>query len=111
MELLIILVSIEVVASKFLEAYIAYHRRDTRNNSLTGRLFSRVGVENDPWLPFFSTVFVVMLVLYFLNSFHVSATLQFLYIFTGLFTTTLNLAAAHSNYFGRKNFITERIRR
>lgn len=111
MELLIVLISIEIVASKFLEAYIKNYRLDPdqpARQGFFGKILRASGVENDIWLSFFLTTLTVVFCLTLL-SFFTAVSFQWLYIVTGLFTTVLNLGEAHSAYFGRENFITEKL--
>lgn len=112
MDLIIALVSIDIIASKLLESYIAskrLHEISRRRNLVIGKLLQKKGVENDIWLSFLSTVMLVALAVFLLNGFYSATSFQLLYIFTGLFTITLNLGSAHSSYFGKKNFITENL--
>lgn len=112
MNLIITLIAIDVIASKFLDSYIKSNRFEPSqrtNSPFTGKLCKKLGIENDVWISFFSTVFVTGLSVHLLSTFYTAAPYQLLYIFTGLFTTTLNLGSAHSNYFGRRNFITKKL--
>lgn len=112
MDLIIVLVSIDVIASKFLDSYITSTRLEAfrrKRNPLYTKLLQKMGMENDIWLSMFFTVLLVGLGVYFLNAYFAVASFQLLYVFTCLFTTVLNLGAAHSNYFGRQNFITEKL--
>lgn len=111
MDLLIVLISIEIVASKFLDAYIKNYRLEPDQplrQGFFGKLLRISGIENDIWLSFFFTVFLVVSALSMLNIF-TAVSFQWLYIVMGLFTTILNLGEAHSTYFGRENFITENL--
>lgn len=108
MDLIISLVAIDVIASKFLRCYIGTYR-PVGVRSVYQRLFGRLGIENDVWLSFFATVFVTGAGVYLLEHFYSALAYQLLFILTGLFTTFLNLGAAHSAYFGRKNFVTEKL--
>lgn len=111
MDIIIALISIDVIASKFLRCYIASYRFPQETKSLTQKLLKQFGLENEIWLPFFCTVLLVGACVYLLNSFYASFPFQLLYVVGGLFTMVLNLGAAHSNYFGRTNFITEKLLR
>ena len=109
MDIIITLISIDVIASKFLNCYVATHRYPLYTNSFTNRLLRWAKLENEVWLPFLTTVFMVSVGVYLLDNYYSALPYQMLYIATGLFTTTLNLGAAHSNYFGKNNFITDRL--
>lgn len=112
MDLIIALVSIDIIASKFLNCYITSERlrgTDEKRFSIFGRFFERLGFKNDNWLSFYFTIFLVVISAYALTTFFTGTAFKVLYIFTGLFTIILNLGAAHSSYFGRKNFITEKL--
>lgn len=112
MDLIITLVSIDVIASKFLNSYITSERlrgTDEKRFSIFGRFFERLGFNNDNWLSFYFTIFLVVIAAYSFTTFFRGTAFQVLYTFTGLFTIILNLAAAHSSYFGKKNFITEKL--
>lgn len=109
MDLLITLISLEIIASKFLAVFIATYRMNPEKLSFTAKLLEKAGIENDIWISFFCTVALVGASLFLLSTYYAAIPFQVLYIFTGVFTTTLNLGAAHSNYFGRKNFITEKL--
>ena len=109
MDIIIALISIDVIASKFLNSYVAAHRYPLYTNSITNQILKWAKLENEIWLPFFMTVFMVSIGVYLLGTVYTALPYQLLYIITGLFTTTLNLGAAHSNYFGRNNFITAKL--
>lgn len=114
MELLIALISVEVIASKFLASYISSYRPDgpyEEKNPLLRFLLDRFKVDHDEWLSFFCTILVVGVSLYLLTSYYSGTAYQFLFIITGIYTTILNLGAAHSSYFRRTNFITRRLLR
>lgn len=114
MELLIALISIEIIASKFLASYISTYRPDgpyEEKNPLLRFLLNKGKIDHDEWLSFFCTILAVGTCVYLLNSFYTAAPYKFLFIFTGLFTTVLNLGAAHSSYFRRTNFITRKLLR
>lgn len=114
MDLIITLVSVDIIASKFLEAYITSRRFGNiqqENSTLTRKLKEKIGLENDAWLNFFLTVLGVGIAVWLLNTFYPSVPYQLLFIFTGLILTALNLGSAHSIYHGKDNFITEKIRK
>ena len=114
MDLIIALISIDVIASKFLDVYITSNRTETiqrRQNPILKIILEKAKIEHDNWLSFFCCVFVVGTAVYLLNSYFTATSFQLLYIFTGLFTTTLNLGSAHSSYFGKKNFISRKLLR
>ncbi|MGB7843675.1 MAG: hypothetical protein WBL21_12845 [Salinimicrobium sp.] len=108
MDLIISLVAIDVIASKFLRSYIGTYRSQGVK-SIVQTLLERWGLENDVWLSFFVTVFITGTSVFLLNDIYSAPSYQLLFIFTGLFTTILNLGAAHSAYFGRMNFVTKRL--
>ena len=110
MDLIISLVAIDVIASKFLRSYIGTYRPQGVR-SIFQRLFGRLGIENDVWLSFFATVFITGAGVYLLEHFYSDFAYQLLFIVTSFFTTVLNLGAAHSAYFGKENFVTERLLR
>lgn len=112
MDIIIALISIDIVASKFLDSYVTYYRlkgTEEKRKSIFGRLLERAGLENDIWPSFFMTLILVMAAAYSLNNFHFATSMKALYVFTGLFTVILNLGSAHSSYFGRENFVTEKL--
>lgn len=112
MDLIIVLISFDIIASKFLDTFITSHRSVDiyqERNPFLKQILSAFKIENDAWLSFFFTILIVGSSVYLLNSFYTAKAYQLLFIFTGLFTTTLNLGAAHSTYFGKKNFITKRL--
>lgn len=114
MDLIIVLISIDIIASKFLDCYIASKKPEAMEQKSRGmfrRILAGTGIENESWISFFCTILVVVLSVYLLNNLYTAAPFQLLYIFTGLFTTILNLGSAHSGYFGRKNFISEKLLR
>lgn len=114
MDLLIALIAIEIIASKFLVSYIASYRPEgpyEEKNPLLKWLLDRFHMNYDVWLSFFCTIMLVGIVVFLLNSFYTAAPYHYLFIFTGLYITILNLGAAHSSYFQRTNFITRRLLR
>lgn len=114
MDLLIALIAVEIIASKFLVSYISTYRPEgpyEEKNPLLRWLLNGLRVRHDEWLSFFCTISLVGLAVILLNSVYNGAPYQFLFVFTGFFTTILNLGAAHSSYFRRTNFITRRLHR
>lgn len=114
MDLLIALIAVEIIASKFLISYISTYRPEgpyEEKNPLLKWILDRLRITHDEWLSLFCTILIVGFAVFLLNSFYNSAPYQFLFVFTGFFTTILNLGAAHSNYFGKTNFITRRLLR
>ena len=114
MDLIIVLISIEIIASKFLDSYIASYTMQgnyRERNPILEKIFSRLQIQEDPWLSFFVTVLLTGIAVYLFNTLYATTALQLLFIFTGCFTTVLNLGAAHGNYFQRTNFITRRLLR
>lgn len=114
MDLLIALIAIEIIASKFLLSYISAYRPEgpyEEKNPVLRWLLNRLRISHDEWLSFFCTILLVGVAVFLLNSFYNAAPFQFLFVFTGFFTTILNLGAAHSSYFQRTNFITRRLLR
>lgn len=112
MDLIVALISIDIIAAKFLNSYIASERlkfSDEKRFSIFGRFFEKLGFENDNWLSFYCTIMLVVISAYFVTNIFPGTAFKMLFIFTGLFTIILNLSAAHSSYFGRKNFITEKL--
>lgn len=112
MDLIIVLISFDIVASKFLDSYITSYRAIDlyeERNPVLRKLLSLLKVENDVWLSFFFTILMVGTAVFFLNTYYAAPPYQLLFVVTGLFTTTLNLGSAHSAYFQRKNFITRRL--
>lgn len=114
MDLVIALIAIEIIASKFLVSYISFYRSEgayEEKNPVLKWLLNRFRINHDQWLSFFCTILLVGLTLFLLNSLSNPTAYQFLFVFTGFFTTILNLGAAHSSYFQRTNFITRRLLR
>lgn len=114
MELLIALISVEIIASKFLASFISSYRPEgpfEEKNPLLRFILDRLKIDHDEWLSFFCTILVVITSLYLLNSFYTGPAYGFLFVFAGFYTTILNLGAAHSSYFRRTNFITRRLLR
>ena len=112
MDLIVVLISFDIIASKFLDSYITSYRAVDlyqERNPILGQLLSLLKIDHDAWLSFFFTILMVGIAVYFLNTTYAAMPYQLLFILTGLFTTTLNLGAAHSTYFGKKNFITRRL--
>lgn len=114
MDLLIALIAVEIIASKFLVSYISTYRPEgpyEEKNPLLRWLLDRFNINHDLWLSFFCTIMLVGIAVFLLNSFYKAAPFHYLFIFSGLFITVLNLGAAHSSYFQRTNFITRRLLR
>lgn len=112
MDLIVALISFDIVASKFLDSYIASYRTIDmyqERNPVLRKLQSILKIDGDVWLSFFFTILMVGISVFLLNTYYATTPYQLLFIFTGLFTTTLNLGAAHSTYFGKKNFITRKL--
>ncbi|WP_029037383.1 hypothetical protein [Salinimicrobium xinjiangense] len=114
MDLLIVLIALEIIASKFLVSYISFYRQEgayEEKNPLLKWFLNRLHIKHDEWLSFFCSILLVGLAVFILNSFYNAVAYQYLFIFSGLFTTILNLGAAHSSYFQKTNFITRRLLR
>lgn len=112
MDLVIALIAVEIIASKFLVSYISTYRPEgpyEEKNPFLRFLLNRFDVNHDEWLSFFCTILLVGASIYLLNSFYDALAYQILFVFTGFYTTILNLGAAHSCYFRRTNFITRRL--
>ncbi|WP_424494428.1 hypothetical protein [Salinimicrobium sp. GXAS 041] len=112
MEIILTLISIDIIAAKFLNSYISYYRfkgTQDKRKSIFGRFLEKAGFKNDTWPSFYLTFILVIAMTYFFHNYYAAPSMQLLYVFTGLFTIVLNLGSAHSSYFGRENFITERM--
>lgn len=112
MEIIVLLVSIDIIASKFLDCYILSTRIENNpgdQNIFYSRLMEKLGIQDNVWLSFLFTILMVGFAIWLLFTFYTSPAYQLLYIFTGLFVTAVQLGMAHSNYYGRKNFITEKL--
>lgn len=112
MDLLIALIALEIIASKFLVSYISSNRIDTsyeEKNPILKFVFRRLRLEHDEWLSFFCNILLTGISVYLLKNFYTAVPYQALFIFVGFYTTILNLGAAHSNYFQKTNFITRRL--
>ncbi len=112
MDLVIALIAIEIIASKFLVSYISTYRPEgpyEEKNPFLRFFLNRFDVNHDEWLSFFCTILLVGAGIFLLNSFYNTMSFQILFILTGFYITILNLAAAHSCYFRRANFITRRL--
>lgn len=110
MDIIVLFISVDIIASKFLDCYIRYYRSSDTN--FKENIFLKILFPKAPeslWLSFFFSVCCVGIALSLLNM--LPASFQWLYIIIGMFAITLNLGSAHSNYFGRKNLITQRIRK
>lgn len=114
MDIIIALISVDIIMSKFLDCYIKSNRFESNHeerNPVYRRILSVLGVDNNIWLSFLLTVLTVGVGVHLLNTFYSSTPFQLLFIFTGLFSTVLNLGSAHSAYFGRTNLITKKLLR
>jgi hypothetical protein len=114
MDLLIALIALEIIASKFLFSYISSYKPQeayTEKNPLLRIIFDRLKIEHDEWLSFFCTILLTGFSVYLLNSFYPVVAYQALFIVAGFYITILNLGAAHSSYFQRTNFITRKLLR
>lgn len=112
MDLIILLISLDIVASKFLDCYIASIKIENsyqERNWVSRKLGEIMGIQNSIWFFFLFTFLAVLFAVWLLFNVYSTSVYQFLYIVTGLYLTTVHLGMAHSNYTGRKNFITERL--
>ena len=111
MDLIIVFVTIDIIASKFLDCYISFYRPQHAEQkfSLLSKISGMAGIEYNPWLSFFASVAVTGAAVAFLGNFYTVTSWHWLYIVLGLFTSVLNLGSAHSGYFMRTNFITRRL--
>ncbi len=114
MDLLLTLIAIEIIASKFLASYIfsySSHGSYEEKNPLLRFVFNRIECEHDEWLSFFCTILLTGFSVYLIGSFFPVIAYQALFIMTGFYVTILNLGAAHSSYFQKNNFITRKLLR
>lgn len=112
MDLLIALIAVEIIASKFLFSYISSYKPNVayaEKNPLLRFFFDRLNIEHDEWLSFFCTILLTGIAVYSVNTFYSTIAFQILFISSGFYITILNLGAAHSSYFQRNNFITRRL--
>ncbi|MFD1079883.1 hypothetical protein, partial [Longispora fulva] len=101
-----------IIASKFLDAYLLSYRPESvqrRHSKISTYLLRKTGMDNGIWFSFFCTVFVEGISLQLFTTVFTAMPYQLLFIVTGLFTTFLNLGAAHSTYFMKHNFVTEKL--
>ncbi len=112
MELILVFVSVDIIASKFLRAFVASHpASQAEENSMLDHIFRKIVISSDPWLSFFLTVLFVGGSLIIIRENPFAPALLWMYFIIGVFTTILNLGATHTCYFGRKNFITRKLLR
>lgn len=114
MDLLVALIAVEILASKFLSSYISSHRSNIgyeEKNPVLRFVFNRLKLEHDEWLSFFCTIFITGICVLLMNSYYTAPVYQGLFVLAGFYTLILNLGAAHSSYFQRTNFITRRLLR
>lgn len=111
MDLIITFISIDLIASKFLDCYIASYRPQHAENkfSLLSKILTFAGITSSPWFSFFATVALTGAAMNFLGNFYAINSWHWLFTIIGLYTTILNLGSAHSGYFMRTNFITRRL--
>lgn len=112
MDLLITLVALEIIASKFLASYISSYRTVgayQERNPVVRFALNKLKLDQDEWLSFFCTILLTGMCLYLLNSFYSERAFQSLFVVAGFYTTALNLGTAHSSYFQKNNFITRRL--
>lgn len=114
MDLIIALIAVEILASKFLATYILAYRPEGQyeeKNPVLRFLLDRFRMEHDVWLSFFCTILLVGISIFLLNTFFGGVANHVLFLLAGTFLTILNLGDAHSTYFRRTNFITRRLPR
>ena len=111
MDLIIVFITIDIIASKFLDCYISSYRPQHAEQkfSLLSKISGIAGVEYNPWYSFFASLAVTGLAVTFLGNFYAVTSWHWLYIVLGVFTSVLNLGSAHSGYFMRTNFITRKL--
>ena len=109
MDLIVLLIALDIIASKFLDCYVSsigVQNIHLERNSITKKITDKIGIRYNNWFHLLVTIFVVNIVVLLMYTTFSSLIYQLLFVFTGLFVTALNLGAAHSNYYGKKNFIT-----
>lgn len=110
MDLIVLLISLDIIASKFLDCYtssIGAQNIHLERNSISKKLTEKIGMRYNSWFNLLLTVLVVNIVVLLMYTTFTGVIYQLLFVFTGFFVTALNLGAAHSNYYGKKNFITD----
>ena len=90
--LILLLISLIIIASKFLNCFI---------QDITGNL------KPHTWSKFLFTLFWVNIVFITLYLFYPFYPFGLLYIIAGFFSASLNLAKAHTTYTGKKNRLTK----
>lgn len=107
MEIIVIFIAIDVIASKFLDSFIQYYRYNHYNAEHRDLDFQKA--RDQVWLSFFLCVLMVCSSIAALELLPLD--FHWLFVVLGTFSTIVNLASAHSGYFGRKNLITASLRR
>ena len=106
MDLIVLLISLDIIASKFLECFtstVGVQNIQLQRYSLSRDLLEKLGIKYNVWFNLLLTISAVNVAVLMLSA----LPYQLLFVFTGFFLTAVNLGAAHSNYYGKKNFITE----
>ena len=110
MDLIVLLISLDIIASKFLECFtstVGVQNIQLQRYSISRDLIEKLGMKYNVWFNLLLTIFAVNIAVLMMYTTFSALPYQLLFVFTGFFLTAVNLGAAHSNYSGKKNFITE----
>ena len=99
--------------SKFIDFYttqlkIKYINDET---NLIGRSFMPGGIKKGIWLIFSISLIIIFISTWILQEFYSLPVYYWLYIGTGIIITVVQLAVAHSIYFGKSNFIVSLLKK
>ncbi len=109
MDIFVIIVSILIIVSKYLDCWTTSTQISNPNqerNPIAKSLFKRFGVQKIIWIIFSLTILVVGINLWFLYTIYNTNLYKSFYLIFGLIITISQFAVAHSNKTKKSNFVT-----
>ena len=102
-----------MILSKFLDCYSTQLRIKNLHDetNLIGRSFMKLGIKKGIWLVFLISLLIILGSTFLVFEYYSTLLYQWLFVITGIFTSIVQFAVAHNNYYGRDNKITRIIRR
>ena len=110
MDLFVIIVSILIIGSKFLDCWTTATQISNPNqerNRIARNLFKRFGSKKVIWGIFGLTILIVVISLWFLFKIYNTNIYKLMYLLVGLILTIAQFAVAHTNKTRRLNFVTK----
>ena len=108
-DILLIVISIMIIVSKFFDCYttsILITNPNQEKNPIARKLFKKFGSQKAIWGIFGLTILIVAISFWLLITLYNTNFYKVMYILVGLFVTFIQFAVAHTNKTRNLNFVT-----